>query len=121
MRFGVNTWVWTSPLSDAELAALVPKVAAFGFDWIELPIETPDEFDYARAGALIRAHSLGVSVGAAMGPDRDLIHPDAAIRANGAAYVRHCIDATHTIGARTLIGPHVRRRRPHLADDCRGA
>ena len=105
MQFGVNTWVWTSPLSDAELVALVPKVAAFGFDWIEVPIETPGEFDYAQAGALIRAHGLGVSVGAAIGPDRDLIHPDAAIRANGAAYVRHCIDAKHTIGAHTLIGP----------------
>jgi D-psicose/D-tagatose/L-ribulose 3-epimerase len=105
MRFGVNTWVWTSPLSDAELAVLVPKVVEFGFDWIEVPIETPDEFDYARAGALIRAYGLGVSVGAAMGPDRDLIHPDTSIRANGAAYVRHCIDATHTIGAHTLIGP----------------
>ena len=23
----------------------------------------------------------------------------------GAAYVRHCIDATHTIGAHTLMGP----------------
>jgi len=105
MQFGVNTWVWTSPLSDAELAALVPKVVEFGFDWIELPIETPDEFDYARAGTLIRAHGLGVSVGAAMGLDRDLIHPDEAIRANGAAYLRHCIDATHTIGAHTLMGP----------------
>jgi D-psicose/D-tagatose/L-ribulose 3-epimerase len=105
MQIGVNTWVWTSPLSDAELTTLVPKVAAFGFNWIELPIETPGEFDYARAGALIREHGLGVSVGAAMGPDRDLIHPDASIRANGAAYVRHCIDATHTIGAHILIGP----------------
>jgi hypothetical protein len=25
MQFGVNTWVWASPLSDAELAVLVPK------------------------------------------------------------------------------------------------
>ena len=105
MRFGVNTWVWTSPLSDADLAALVPKVVEFGFDWIEVPIETPDEFDYAHAGALIREHGLGVSVGVAMAPDRDLIHPDEAIRANGAAYLRHCIDATHMIGAHTLMGP----------------
>jgi D-psicose/D-tagatose/L-ribulose 3-epimerase len=105
MRFGVNTWVWASPLSDAELAELVPKVAGLGFDWIEVPIETPDEFNYGRAGALIREHRLGVSVGAAMGPDRDLIHPDQSIRANGAAYIRHCIDATHAMGAHTLMGP----------------
>jgi D-psicose/D-tagatose/L-ribulose 3-epimerase len=105
MRFGVNTWVWTSPLMDAELAALVPKVAAFGFDWIEVPIETPGEFDYAQAGELIHAHGLGVSIAAAFGPDRDLISADESIRANAAAYIRHCIDATHTIGAINLIGP----------------
>jgi D-psicose/D-tagatose/L-ribulose 3-epimerase len=99
MQFGVNTWVWTSPLTDAELAVLALKVVEFGFDWIELPIETPGDFDYARAGALVRELGLGVSVGAAMAPDRDLIHPDEAIRVNGAAYIRHCIDAAHAIGA----------------------
>ena len=105
MHFGVNTWVWAAPLSDAELAELAPNVAGLGFDWIELPIETPGDFDYLRAGALIREHGLGVSVAAAFGPDRDLISPDDAIRANAANYIRHCIDAAHTIGATNLIGP----------------
>jgi D-psicose/D-tagatose/L-ribulose 3-epimerase len=54
---------------------------------------------------MIRDHDLMVSVGAAMGPDRDLIHPDKAIQENGAAYIRHCIDAAHTLGASNLIGP----------------
>ncbi|HNP73154.1 MAG TPA: sugar phosphate isomerase/epimerase family protein [Kouleothrix sp.] len=105
MHYGVNTWVWVSPLGDADVAALVPKVAEIGFDWIELPIESPGDFDYARAGAIVRDAGLKVSVGAAMAPDRDLIHPDESIRANGMAYVRHCIDAAHTIGATNLIGP----------------
>ena len=105
MQFGVNTWVWASPLSDAVLAELVPKVAGLGFDSIELPLENPGDFDYARAGAMIRDHSLEVSMAAAMGPDRDLIHPDEDIRNNGMAYVRHCIDAAHTVGATNLIGP----------------
>jgi D-psicose/D-tagatose/L-ribulose 3-epimerase len=44
-------------------------------------------------------------VAAAFGPDRDLISPDDAIRASAAAYIRHCVDAAHTIGATNLIGP----------------
>jgi D-psicose/D-tagatose/L-ribulose 3-epimerase len=44
-------------------------------------------------------------MGAAITPERDLIHPDPAIRAGGAAYVRHCIEACHTLGATNLIGP----------------
>jgi D-psicose/D-tagatose/L-ribulose 3-epimerase len=49
--------------------------------------------------------SLGVSVCAAMGPDRDLIHADDSIRKNGMDYVRHCIDAAKTVGANNVIGP----------------
>ncbi|MBK9714577.1 MAG: sugar phosphate isomerase/epimerase [Kouleothrix sp.] len=105
MQFGVNTWVWTSPLTDGELAELAPKAAEMGFDWIELPIEAPGDFDYARAGAIARDCGLRVSVAAAMAPDRDLIHPDEAIQASGVAYVRHCIDAAHAVGATNLIGP----------------
>ncbi|MCL4863230.1 MAG: sugar phosphate isomerase/epimerase [Caldilineaceae bacterium] len=105
MNFGVNTWVWVAPLTTAEAERLVPLVAEMGFDWVEFPIEEPNGFDYARAGELAQAHGLGVSVAAAMGQERDLIHPDASIRANGVAFVEHCIDAAHTMRARNLIGP----------------
>jgi D-psicose/D-tagatose/L-ribulose 3-epimerase len=40
-----------------------------------------------------------------MGPDRDLIHPEEAVRANGAAYLRHSIEAAQTLGAPNLVGP----------------
>lgn len=105
MQIGINTWVWESPLSDGAVAMLVSKVAALGFDWIELPLESIGEFDYTRGAALIREHGLGVSTCAAMGPDRDLIDPDEAVRANGASYIRQAIDATHALGARNLVGP----------------
>lgn len=105
MRFGVNTWVWVSPLTTAELENLAPHVASLGFDWIEVPVEGTSDIDYARAADIIKASGLGVSVCAAMGPDRDLIHPDAAIRENGAAYIRHCIDAVKALGGTNFVGP----------------
>ena len=40
-----------------------------------------------------------------MSPDRDLIHPDESIRANGMAYVRHCIEAASTLGSHESGGP----------------
>lgn len=105
MKFGINTWVWVSPLTTADVETLVPQIAGLGFDWIEFPIESPNGFDYARAGEFARQHNLGVSVAAAMGGDRDLIHPDASIRANGVAFIQHCIDAAQTMRATNLIGP----------------
>ena len=105
MRFGVNAWVWVSPLTTAGVAELAPKVKALGFDWFEVPLELTDSIDYARAGAILRDNGLGVSVCAAMGPDRDLIHPDKAIRDNGMAYLRQCVDAVRALGGTNVVGP----------------
>ncbi len=105
MKFGVNTWVWTSPLTTAELEKLAPKIARMGFDWLEVPVEGLDDLDYARGAAILTANGLEVSACVAMGPDRDLIHPDKAIRDNGMSYVRACIDACQVLGATNLVGP----------------
>ena len=105
MKFGVNTWVWTSPLTTADLHTLIPKVAQMGFDWIELPLETVDDFDHETAASLIQAFNLGVSATAVIGSDRDLIHPDKAVQENGMTYVRQSIKATQSIGATNLLGP----------------
>jgi D-psicose/D-tagatose/L-ribulose 3-epimerase len=105
MRIGANTWIWVAPLTTEELQRLAPYVAGLGFDWIELPIEAPHTFDYAAAADLIRQHGLGVSIAAAIAEERDLIHPDPAIRANGAAFVRHCVDIAHIVGATNVVGP----------------
>jgi D-psicose/D-tagatose/L-ribulose 3-epimerase len=105
MQIGINTWVWVSPLTDAELQRLVPHIKAIGFDSIELPIEAPNGFDYKLAAHLVRDTGLSISVAAAISPDRDLIDPNPAVRANGMAYVRHCIDAAHAMGSAILMGP----------------
>lgn len=105
MRFGVNTWVWTSPTTTDELRKLAPHVAGLGFDWIEVPLESIDDMDHAEGAKIVRDNGLGVSTCAAMGPDRDLIHPDKAIRDSGMAYIRQAIDATNKLGATNLVGP----------------
>ena len=102
---GVNAWVWTSPVTTAELENLVPHVAGIGFDWIEVPLESLDDLDYARGAAIIREYGLGVSACVAMGPDRDLIHSDEPIRTSGMNYIRGAIQATQNLGATNLVGP----------------
>lgn len=105
MKYGVNTWVWTSPLTTEELKGLAPKVAKMGFDWIETPLESLDDLDYIQASAIIKDKGLLVSACAAMGPDRDLIHGEKAIRNNGMNYLKGCIDACEVLGASNLVGP----------------
>jgi D-psicose/D-tagatose/L-ribulose 3-epimerase len=105
MKIGVNAWVWTSPVTTEELEKLAPHVKQIGFDWIEVPLEGLEDMDHQRGGEIIKEYGLGVSTCAAMGPDRDLIHPDPAIRENGMAYVRGAIQATQDLGATNLVGP----------------
>jgi len=105
MKFGINTWVWVSPLTTARLEELAPHIAGLGFDQIELPLESLEDIDYDRAAAIIGDCGLDVSCCVAMGPDRDLIHPDKSIRDNGMAYVQQCIDTVQTVGGTNLVGP----------------
>ena len=105
MRFGANTWIWVAPLTSANLDFVIGHVALQGFDWVELPLELPHSFDYQRAADLIRDHNLGVSMAAVISPERDLIHPNGAIRTAGMDYVRHAIRAAQQVGAQNLIGP----------------
>ncbi len=109
MKIGVNTWVWTSPLTIEEFTRLAAHIKGLGFDLVEVPIESTSDLDYTRAAAVAREHGLAVSVCAAMSPDRDLIHPDESIRANGMAYVRHCIEAAYTLGSNRVCGRCTRR------------
>lgn len=105
MKFGINTWVWTSPLTTEKLKKLAPAIAEIGFDWIEVPLESLDDLDHKQAAAIIKDHGLDVSACAAMGPDRDLIHPEADIRENGMNYLRGSIDACEILGSSNLVGP----------------
>lgn len=105
MRFGVNGWVWTSPVNTAEIEKLVPHVKSLGFDWFEIPLESIGDVDYKRAAQVLRDNGLGVSTCAAMGPDRDLIDPEEPVRQNGMKYIREAIDGTHALDGTNLVGP----------------
>ena len=53
VKFGVNTFVWVSPLTTAAARELAPKVKGMGFDILEVACETPDLIDVrAVEGAL---------------------------------------------------------------------
>lgn len=103
MTLGISTWVWTAPATTQKLEELIPRIAEFGFDVVELPVEEPGQFDAGRARALADAHGLGVSVCAVIGPGRDLLLPDE--RGAGIDYLRTCIDIADEVGSPTLVGP----------------
>lgn len=106
MKFGVNTWIWTAPLTTEELEILAPKIAKMGFDHIEIPIDDPKTLDFIKVGEIVRSAGIN-SIGfcAAMSPDRDLIDPDPKVRQNGVDYLKASIDGLALVGGKNLVGP----------------
>ena len=102
---GVNTWVWTSPLTDTALERIAPRVSAWGFDVIELPVENPGDWDPRRARDLLDDLGLSATVVLVMGPGRELVATDPATRSATQDYLRRVVDAAATVGAPVVAGP----------------
>ncbi len=105
MKFGVSLWLWTSPITNEVIEEYIPKIAGMGFDTVEVPVEDPEGLDYEAAKAVIDDHGLSVTTCAAMGPGRDLVHPDKDVRQTGIDYIKNSIIAASTLGADAFAGP----------------
>jgi D-psicose/D-tagatose/L-ribulose 3-epimerase len=105
MRYGANTWIWVSPLTDERLAELAPRLRDWGFDLVELPVEQPGDWSAERAAELLAEHGLGASVCVAMAPGRELCGADEDTVATTQAFLRECLDVAATVGAGAIAGP----------------
>jgi D-psicose/D-tagatose/L-ribulose 3-epimerase len=97
--------VWTSPLTDASLPALLDRVAGLGFDAVELPLEQAGDLDPGRTARAVRDAGLAPYVVGAMAPGRDLVATDAATVTRTQDYLRACVDLAAAVGAPAVCGP----------------
>ncbi|WP_433268504.1 sugar phosphate isomerase/epimerase family protein [Micromonospora vinacea] len=103
---GVNPWVWASPVDDKALAELIPRIAAFGFDAVELPIEQPGDWDPIRTRDLLAAHGLvAAGVCAVTSPGRELVDAAPAVVESTVAYLKGCVASAAAVGAPCVGGP----------------
>ena len=101
---GVNTWVWTSPLTDANLGDLARKITGMGFGAIELPLENIGDWDAVRARDVIDETGLVPVLVGAMGPGRSLLARAGDVEATQ-HYLRTCISAASILGSSIVAGP----------------
>lgn len=104
---GANAWIWVSPLDDAGLSKLAPRIRDWGFDIIELPLEDPADLDTGRTVDLLAELGLQGTVCAVMSPERTLIGQDKEALESTQAYLRACIDLSASVGAGLPGGPVV--------------
>ncbi len=104
MRFGVNTWLWTSPFDSGALG-LFGKIRDMGFHVVEIPVEEPGFIKPAEVRTALEVYGLEPVIIGAFGRDRDLSSDDAAVRRNGMDYIRSCLAIGEALGARVFAGP----------------
>jgi len=104
MRFGINSFLFVSPFTTASVK-LFPKFKKWGFDTVELPIESPEHIDsHAVRKAADKAGLAIGSVCACMGPGRDFRGSEADQK-TAMAYCKALIDHMVVLGCPSLIGP----------------
>jgi len=102
---GVNTFVWYSPLTDDNLRVVIPKVAEWGFETIELVLENPGDWSPELARDLVREHGIQPAVSAVVPPGRNIVAAGDEEIARTQDFYRHCVDVAGIVGARIVGGP----------------
>jgi D-psicose/D-tagatose/L-ribulose 3-epimerase len=104
MRFGINSFLFTSPFTTKS-TSLFPKFVKWGFDTIEIPIEAPEHIDSVKVRKALDKHGLVCgSVCACMGPGRDF-RGSAKDQREAMKYCKALIDHMVNLGCPSLIGP----------------
>jgi D-psicose/D-tagatose/L-ribulose 3-epimerase len=105
VRLGASTFIWESPFRDEVVVPLAARAVGMGFDVLEICIEDPSLVTADAVKAACETAGIGVSVCGAFGPDRDVSHESADVRAGAVAYLRGCIDLAAEVGSPHVAGP----------------
>ncbi len=104
MKFGVSTWLWTSPFSN-ETTTLFPKIKALGFTHVEIPIEDPFLIDADLVKSALADNDLIPIACGAFGASRDLTHEDRRVHQVCFDYIQQCFDLCNAWDCTFLAGP----------------
>ena len=117
---GISTWVWESPLTDSSLPEMLDKIAAMGFDAVELPLENDGDFTPGTAQQSLAVTGLQPFL---VGPWHrgvtSWLASEASVKKTQ-DYLSACITMASRIGSPTVCGPFYAQT-GRVADDPGGA
>ena len=105
IKFGVSTWLWTSPFTTASAYDLFPKIAEMGFDVVEIAVEDPSLINIKQVKQLLKEYNLKADICGAFGPTRDFTHADEFVHRNCFSYIESCLDLCTEVGTGFFGGP----------------
>ncbi len=104
MRFGINTFLLTSPFTNQSTRFFKP-IKRWGFETVEIPLEQPGDIDAPLVKK--RLEDAGLTCGsmcACLGPDRDL-RGTPRQQQTALKYITALLDKAADLGCPSIIGP----------------
>src|SRR5688500_13809032 len=96
---GANPWIWESPVTTDTVTRLGPKLADWGLDPIELPVENLGDWDPDVVRETLAVFGLSAAaVIAVTSPGRELVQTSAETVAHTQDYIRACADLAVAVG-----------------------
>ena len=105
IKFGVSTWLWTSPFTTESIEILFPKIASMGFDVVEIAVEDPSLIDVKAVKQSLKEYNLDTIICGAFGPSRDLTNGDTAVHQNCFSYIESCMELCVELNTPFFGGP----------------
>lgn len=104
VKFGVSTWLWTSPFSKDTLT-LLPKIKSYGYDVVEIPVEDPSLIDIKEVKRALADNELEAVICGAFGTSRDLTNEDPSFHKTSFDYLNQCFEIAVGLDAKFVAGP----------------
>ncbi len=105
IKYGVSTWLWTSPFSTQSIDILFPKISSMGFDVVEIAVEDPFLIDIKAVKKALQRYNLEAVICGAFGPTRDFTSADASVHLNCFSYIESCLDFCVELNTKFFAGP----------------
>ncbi|MEO5891376.1 MAG: sugar phosphate isomerase/epimerase [Ferruginibacter sp.] len=105
IKYGVSTWLWTSPFSTDSIEILFPKIAEMGYDVVEIAVEDPALIDIKAVKEGLKKYELKAAICGAFGPGRDLTNEDRTVQQNSLDYIASCLEICAELDTDFFGGP----------------
>lgn len=104
MKFGINTYLFSSPFNNDSIS-FFPQFKKWGFDFVEIALEEPSDIDPEMVRKALDDNGLECrSVCAATGPGRDL-RGTRKDQVTAMEYVEALIRIAPVLGSKLVAGP----------------
>ncbi len=104
MRFGMNLLLWTTHL-DRGHSALLRQIRSWGYDGVEVPLFSLDQFDADWVASEVKAAGLTATTITTLPADASLVSETEHEKNAAFQHLRRSLELTRRVGATLLAGP----------------